>query len=85
LIQHDGRVLMLIRTNFGIVIARGIDKKGIAMTNTNDRQDLPELKDEPTESQHPVEEKLNFIANKAAKKARLREKRYDIDHDIFTK
>jgi len=83
LIQHAAGVLT--RTNFGILIARVIDKKGIAMTNTNDRQDLPEQKEEPTESQEPVQERLNLIANKAAKKARLREKRYDTDHDIFTK
>ena len=45
------------------------------MTNKDDRSDTLDLKDTPTESQEAMQERLDRIANKAAKRARLREER----------
>ena len=55
------------------------------MTNTDDRSHSPDLEDTSSESQEEVQERLNSIANNAAKRARVREERYDAEHDIFTK
>lgn len=76
---------MFFYANFGMALADGIEKKGVAMTNLDDRSDSPDLEDTSTESQEEVQERLNSIANKAAKRARVSEERYDAEHDIFTK
>jgi len=76
---------VLSRTKFGMTLALGIVKKGAAMTNKDDRSDTSDLKDTSTESQETIQERLDRIANKAAKRARIREKRYDAEHDVFTK
>lgn len=55
------------------------------MTNKDDRSDSSDLEDTSTEFQEAVQERLNSIANKAAKRARIREERYDAEHDVFTK
>ena len=76
---------MFFYANFGMALADGIGKKGVAMTNTDDRSHSPDLEDTSSESQEEVQERLNSIANNAAKRARVREERYDAEHDIFTK
>lgn len=55
------------------------------MTNKEDRSGTSDLKDTSTESQEAVQENLNRIANRFAKRARIREERYDAEHDVFTK
>jgi hypothetical protein len=55
------------------------------MTNEDDRSDIPDAEDTTTEFQEDAQKRLNRIANKAAKRARIREERYDAEHDFFTK
>lgn len=76
---------MLSHTNFGMALALWIVKEKAAMNNKDDRSDTSDMKDTSTESQEVMEERLNRIADKAAKRARLREERYDAEHDLFTK
>jgi hypothetical protein len=55
------------------------------MLNDTDSPDTPALEDESTDAQKAVQEKLDRIANKAAKRGVLRQQRFDADHGIFTK
>jgi hypothetical protein len=72
--------------NFGMALAFGIVKEKVAMTNKDDRSDTSDQEDRSsTESQEAVQERLDRIANKAAQRARVREERYDAEHDLFTK
>lgn len=60
-------------------------KNGVAMTNKDHHSDTSDVEDTSTESQEAVQERLNRIANKAAKRARIREESYDAEHDVFIK
>ena len=55
------------------------------MFNEIDSTYTPKLVDESTEVQKPVQEKVSRIANKAAKRAAIRQQHYDAEHGIFTK
>jgi hypothetical protein len=54
------------------------------MLNETDRS-TPEPHNDSTEAQKKAHERLNRIANKAAKQAEEEEQRYDEEHGIFTK
>ena len=47
--------------------------------------ETPSQKDAPSELNTQEQQALDRIADKAAKRAHEREKRYDDEHDIFTK
>ncbi|MGB0122007.1 MAG: hypothetical protein WA419_05030 [Silvibacterium sp.] len=55
------------------------------MTNETNRTDTLKLQDDATDAKKDVQEKLNRIANEAAKQARSRQQRYDGEQGIFTK
>lgn len=55
------------------------------MPEETDRSAIPELRDDSSDNQKTVEEKLDRIAEKAARRAGNREQRYDGEHGIFTK
>jgi hypothetical protein len=55
------------------------------MTNEIDRLNTRQVQDESTGLKKAVRERLNRIANKAAKQAVKRQQRYDGKHGIFTK
>ena len=84
LIQNAATALSY--ADFGMALAFGIVKKGVAVTNKDDRPDTSDLEDRSsTESKEAVQERLDRIANKAAQRARIREDRYHAEHDLFTK
>ena len=55
------------------------------MTTETDRLDNPILQDESTDDQKALQEKLNRIANKAAKRAVNRQQRNDAKQTIISK
>ena len=55
------------------------------MLNDTDSPDVPALEDESTDAQRAVQEKLNRIANKAAKRGAIRQQGYDAEHGILTR
>jgi hypothetical protein len=55
------------------------------MLNDTDSPDTPALEDESTDAQKDVREKLNRIANKAAKRGIIRQQSHDAEHGIFTR
>jgi hypothetical protein len=55
------------------------------MPEETDRTATPELRDDSSDNQKTVQEKLDHIAEKAARRAGNREQRYDGEHGIFTK
>jgi len=54
------------------------------MANEFETKETPKPQNESSETQ-AVQQKLNRIANKAAKRAAERQQRYDAEHSIFTK
>ena len=56
----------------------------ITMLNETDRS-TPELQNDSVEAQKRAHERLNRLANKAAKQGEEEEQRYDEEHGIFTK
>ena len=55
------------------------------MVNEIDSSDTKRSKDDLPTLQKTTDEKLNRIADKAAKRAGMRQQSYDRDHGIFTK
>lgn len=55
------------------------------MSNETDRSDKPNPQDNSADARKAVQEKLDRIADKAAKRGEKREQRYDGEHGIFTK
>jgi hypothetical protein len=55
------------------------------MSNETDRSDKPNLQDNSADEQKAAQEKVDCIADKAAKRGEKREQRYDEEHGIFTK
>jgi hypothetical protein len=77
---------MLLRiANSGTAIAFYWFKERITMPDETDRSAIPEPRDDSSDSQKAVQEKLEHIAEKAAKRAGKRQQRYDGEHGIFTK
>jgi hypothetical protein len=76
---------MFFQANFGIAIAFSLFKEGSKMANETDSSDTPKLQDDSTDVQKSVQEKLSRIANKAAKRAAIRQQHYDAEHGIFTR
>jgi hypothetical protein len=54
------------------------------MSNQADKTKAPEV-DTSNTLETPADERLDRIADEAAQKAERTEKRFDSDHDIFTK
>jgi hypothetical protein len=55
------------------------------MPDETDKLAIPEPGDDSSDSPKAVQEKLEHLAEKAAKRARKRQQRYDGEHGIFTK
>ncbi len=55
------------------------------MSNTTDRSDEPNLQETSNDAKKAVQEKLDLIADKAAKRGEKRQQRFDEEHGIFTK
>jgi hypothetical protein len=55
------------------------------MPNKTDSPDTPKLQEDSADAQKAVQEKLDRIADKAAKRGEKREQRYDEEHGIFTR
>jgi hypothetical protein len=55
------------------------------MPNETDQSATPEPRDGSSDSQKAVQEKLERVAEKAARRAGKRQQRYDGEHSIFTK
>jgi hypothetical protein len=55
------------------------------MSIKTDRSDTSKLQPNSTDAQKAVQEKLDRIADKAAKRGEKREQRYDEEHGIFTR
>lgn len=55
------------------------------MSDKTDRSDKSNLQDNSTDAEKATQEKLNRIADKAAKQGEKREQRFDEEHGIFTK
>jgi hypothetical protein len=55
------------------------------MSNEIEVTDTPRLQNDLTSGQQTLQEELDRIANRAAKRAAERQQRYDGEHGIFTK
>lgn len=55
------------------------------MPDETDESAIPELRDDSPESQKALQEKLDSIAEKAARRGGNRQQRFDEEHGIFTK
>ena len=55
------------------------------MSNKTDSSDKPNLEDNSNDAKKAVQEKLDRIADKAAKRGEKRQQRFDEEHGIFTK
>jgi hypothetical protein len=75
---------MLSRIGSGMAIALRQYEEKITMLNETDRS-TPELQNDSVEAQKRAHERLNRLANKAAKQGEEEEQRYDEEHGIFTK
>jgi hypothetical protein len=69
----------------GIAIACWLAKEGIAMHDETDNLDTPQPQNESADREKAVAEKLDHIANKAAKRASKRQQQYDAQQGIFTR
>jgi hypothetical protein len=72
-------------TIFGNTIAFRCLKERITMPNKTDSPDTQKLQEDSADAQKAVQEKLDRIADKAAKRGEKREQRYDEEHGIFTR
>ena len=64
-----------------------MSKEKHTMLNETDSSDTTRPEDDlpAVQKKNTTDEKLNRIASKAAKRAGMREQRYDREHGIFTK
>lgn len=77
--------MFLSMASSGTVIAINWFKETITMPDETDKSVTPEARDDSSDSQKAVQEKVERVAKKAAIRAGTRQQHYDGEHGIFTK